>query len=147
MEATRTAVHCIDGMWGALARRMMHPGYRLIVRWCDHLEFEDVLRIDHASIVAAASDSKRFLGRSRIVFGGGQLPTTVVPFGLVNVTHRYITERERDSGMPAAPQTPVFAEVFGETVTRASLRDAIHRAIILVRLSATVRVDPAGHLS
>jgi hypothetical protein len=54
MEATRTSVMRIDGMWDAEARRMMHTGYRLILRWCEHLEFEDVLRIDRASIVAAA---------------------------------------------------------------------------------------------
>jgi hypothetical protein len=146
MEAIRTAMPCIDGMWDAYARRMMHPGYRLILRWCEHLDFEDVLRIDHASIVAAATDPNRFMGSRRIVFGTGRLPTTAVPFGLVNLTHRYIIECERDNGTIAPPESLVLAEVFGEAVTRASLCDAIRRAIILLRLSWTIEVDDAGNL-
>jgi hypothetical protein len=146
MEATRTAVPSIDGMWNAYALRMMHPGYRLTLRWCDHLEFEDVLRIDHASIVAAATDPKRFVGSWRIVFGTGHLPKTKVPFGLVNATHRYITEHQDESGATAPPETRVFAEVFGEAVTRASLCDAIRRAMALLRLAWMIRVDDDGHL-
>jgi hypothetical protein len=146
MQATRTAVPCIDGMWQAYGRRMLHPGYRLILRWCDHLDFDDVLRIDHASITAAATDPERFIGGQRLVFGNGRLPALIVPFGLVNTTHRYVAECERESSLVASPESPVFAEVFGERVTRASLCDAIRRSLIILRLAATIIVDDAGHL-
>ena len=125
---------------------MMHPGYRLILRWCEHLDFEDVLRIDRASIVAAATDRSRFSGSWRIAFGTGQLPKTIVPFGLVSATHRYITECAGENGTAAPPDSLVFGEVFGEAVTRASVCDAIRRALILLRLSWMIKVDDAGHL-
>ena len=147
MKATRKAMVYIDGMWNAYTGRMMHPGYGLIYRWCDYMDFEDVLRIDRASIVAAATDPSRFAGAWRMVFGTGQLPKTLVKFGLVNTTHRYIEECERQSGITAPqPESLVFAEVFGEAVTRASFCDAIRRALILDRLSQTITVDSAGHL-
>lgn len=146
METTRTIMPCIDGMWDAYARRVMHPGYSLIVRWCKHLEFEDVVRMDHASIVAAATDPKRFIGSWRIAFGDDKLPVTIVPVGVVNATHRYITLRERQTGTLAPAESPVFAEVFGETVTRRSVCEAIRRSMILLRLAATIKVDDAGHL-
>lgn len=60
----------------------------------------------------------------------------VVPFGLVNCTHRYIT----DSANPA-PVSTIFAEVLGQPVTRASLRDAIRRPLALLRLARTVSID------
>jgi hypothetical protein len=130
-------------MWNAQFLRMLHPGYRFILRWCDHLAFEDVLRIDRASIAEAATDPKRFAGAIRLVFAAGHaLPTTVVPFGLVNCTHRYMLENGN-----APPQSPVFAEILGEPVTRASLRDAIHHGIALLRLAGTIPVDDAGHLT
>jgi hypothetical protein len=147
MEATRKALAGVDGMWNGYAGRMMHPGYGLIHRWCDYLDFEDVVRIDRASIVAAATDPSRFAGAWRIVFGTGQLPKTFVKFGLVNTTHRYIEECERESGIIAPqPESLVFAEVFSEAVTRASFCDAIRRALILLRLSQAIKVDDAGHL-
>jgi hypothetical protein len=146
MQATRTAVPCIDGMWQAYGRRMLHPGYRLILRWCDHLDFDDVLRIDHASITAAATDPERYMGEQRLVFGTGRLPALIVPVGLLNTTHRYMAECERECGRPAPPESPMFAEVFGEPVTRASLCNAIRRALILLRLASTIVVDDAGHL-
>ncbi|HEX3466058.1 MAG TPA: hypothetical protein VHS78_18565 [Candidatus Elarobacter sp.] len=137
---------CIDGMWDAYTRQVMHPGYSLIVRWCKHLEIEDVVRIDHASIVAAATDPKRFIGSWRIAFGDGKLPVTIVPFGVVNATHQYIALRERHTGTAAAPDSPVFAEVFGETVTRRSVCEAIRRSMVLLRLADTIKVDDEGHL-
>lgn len=139
MEATRTAMPCIDGIWNAYVLRMIHPGYRLILRWCDQLDFEDVLRIDQASIVAAATDPNRFIGRRRIAFGNGQLAKAIVPFTLVNATYRYVIEQRLGSGA-------VFAEICGEAVTRASVRDAIHRALVLLRLAWTFSIDDAGHL-
>jgi hypothetical protein len=126
---------CIDGMWDARARSLMHPGYRLILRWCHHLDFEDVLRIDRASIAAAATDSSRFIASWRIVFGDQQLPRIIVPFGLVNVTQRYVVERDRESAVTTPPESLVFAEILGEVVTRASVCDAIRRAVILLRLA------------
>src|SRR5579885_1193174 len=80
MQATRFPKPVVDGMWNALLLRMLHPGYRYVLRWCDHLAFEDVLRIDRASIAEAATDPKRFSGPIRYVFGNGTLPKTVVPF-------------------------------------------------------------------
>jgi hypothetical protein len=141
MQATRFAKPCIDGMWNAQLLRMLHPGYRLILRWCDHLEFENVLRIDRASITEAATDPKRFAGPMRLVFGGGALPMAVVPFGLVNCTYRYITDAANHT-----PESAIFAEISDEVVTRASLRDAIQRALALLRLAGTISVDDAGHL-
>jgi hypothetical protein len=134
MQATRFAKPCVDGMWNAQLLRMLHPGYRLILRWCDHLTFEDVLRIDRASIIEAATDPRRFAGPIRLVFGSSTLPMAVVPFGLVNCTYRYVA----DSG-DVASTSDIFVEVLGETVTRASLRDAIQRAIALLRLAALYR--------
>jgi hypothetical protein len=143
MQATRFAKPVVDGMWNAQLVRMLHPGYRFILRWCDHLAFEDVLRIDRASIDDAATDPKRFAGPIRLVFGAGHaLPTTVVPFGLVNCTHRYVLGNGNVS-----PESPIFAEVLGETVTRASLRDALHHGIALLRLAGTIAVDDDGHLT
>jgi hypothetical protein len=136
----------VDGMWQAYAGRMLHPGYRLILRWCDHLEFEDVLRIDRGAIIAAATDPKRFIGPQRRIFGTGQLPAMVVPFGLVNSSHQYLIDCERESGIAAPPESPAFAEVFGEAVTRASLCEAIRRALLLLRLARGIKVDDAGHL-
>jgi hypothetical protein len=128
-------------MWNAQLLRMLHPGYRLILRWCDHVEFEDVLRIDRASITEAATDPRRFAGPIRLVFGPGTLPMVVVPFGLVNCTHRYMTER-----MDVARASAIFAEVLCEPVTRASLSDAIRRALALLRLAGTVSIDYEGHV-
>jgi hypothetical protein len=145
MEATRTAVTRIDGMWDAEARWMMHTGYRLILRWWEYLEFEDVLRIDRASIVTAATDPSRFAGSWRIAFGTGRLPKTIVPFGLVSTTHRYITECDAENGTEAPPDSLVFAEVFGEAVTRASVCDAVRRALTLIRLSWMIKIDDEGH--
>lgn len=138
MEATRITVPCIDGMWDARARSLMHPGYRLILRWCHHLNFEDVLRIDRASIIAAVTDPKRFIGSWRIVFGADRLPRTIVPFGLVNTTYQYLAERDRESGATAPPDSIVFAEVCGEAVSRVSICNAIRRAIVLVRLAGMI---------
>jgi hypothetical protein len=140
MQAIRFRKPVVDGMWNAELLRMLHPGYRFILRWCDHLAFDDVLRIDRASIAEAATDPKRFAGPIRTVFGG-LLPMCVVPSGLVICTHRYMFENGN-----AAPESPVFAEVLGEPVTRASLRDAIHRGIALLRLAGTISVDAEGHL-
>jgi hypothetical protein len=141
MQATRFPKPVVDGMYNAQLLRMLHPGYRFILRWCDHLEFEDVLRIDRASIIEAATDAKRYAGPMRLAFGAGALPMAVVPFGLVNCTHRYV----RESG-DAPPESAVFAEILGETVTRASLRDAIQRAMALLRLAGTLSVDDEGHI-
>jgi hypothetical protein len=44
-----------------------------------------------------------------MVFGTGTLPMTVVPFGLVNCTHRYMLENGN-----APPESAIFAEVLGE---------------------------------
>ncbi|HEY0394870.1 MAG TPA: hypothetical protein VGD01_10305 [Candidatus Elarobacter sp.] len=74
MQATRFAKPCIDGMWNAQLLRMLHPGYRFILRWCDHLAFDGMLRIDRASITEAATDPKRLAGSVRLVFGAGTLP-------------------------------------------------------------------------
>jgi hypothetical protein len=132
MLATRFPKPVVDGMWNAELLRMLHPGYRFILRWCDHLAFEDVLRIDRASIAEAATDPNRFAGPIRIVFGAGTLPTAIVPSGLVKCTHRYMLENGN-----APPESPV---------TRATLRDAIHRGIALLRLAGTISVDAEGHL-
>jgi hypothetical protein len=64
-----------------------------------------------------------------------------VPFGLVNCTHRFMTESAN-----AAPASTIFAEVLGEPVTRASLCDAIRRALALLRLAGTVSIDYEGHV-
>jgi hypothetical protein len=134
----------IAGMWQAELRRMLHPGYRLILRWCEHLPFEDVVRIDRASIAEAATNANRFAGAVRITFGDAALPMKIVPFALVNVTYRYVVDCDREGlGTDAAP---VFGEILGEPVTRASLRDAIYRAIVLLRLAYTLKVDEAGRL-
>lgn len=102
--------------------------------------------MDHASVIAAATDPKRFIGSWRIAFGDGTLPITIVPCGVVNATHRYIALRERQTGVVAPPDSPVFAEVFGEVVTRRSVCEAIRRSMILLRLADTITVDDAGRL-
>jgi hypothetical protein len=50
---TLTAMLPCSGLWTTDVRAMMDPDHRLILRWCRHLEFEDVLRIDCGSIHAA----------------------------------------------------------------------------------------------
>jgi hypothetical protein len=135
----------IAGMWQAELRRMLHPGYRLILRWCEHLPFEDVVLIDRASIAEAATNANRFAGAVRIAFGDAALPMKIVPFTLVNVTHQYVLNCARE-GPEADSASAVFAEIFGEPVTRASLRDAIYRAMVLLRLAYTLKIDEAGHV-
>jgi hypothetical protein len=133
----------IGGMWQAELRRMLHPGYRLVLRWCEYLHFEDVVRIDRASIAEAGTHTHRSAGAVRIVLAA--LPMKIVPFTLVNVTHQYVADCAREGrGVDAA--FPVFAEILGEPVTRASLRDAIYRAMVLLRLAYTIKVDETGHL-
>src|ERR1700733_3178852 len=136
MEATTivTALPCV-GMWNAYVRRMMDPEHRLVRRWCAHLEFEDVLRIDHGSIHAAHSDPARALGAWRIAFGNARVPATIVPARLVNVTQQHILDRARVCSIAARHDEPVFDESFGEPITRTSLSGSIRRALVLVRLS------------
>lgn len=139
MTTTHTIVPSIDRAWSVSLRRVMHPGYRLILRWCDHLDFEDVLRIDHASIERAMDDPNRNIGPWWIVFGDGHLPMTIVREGLLNTTTQYITDSERENESPKSPKALLFTEVDGETVTRTSISAAIHRAITLLRLSRMFR--------
>jgi hypothetical protein len=113
----------------------MDPDHRLILRWCRHLEFEDVLRIDCGSIHAALNDPARSLGDWRIAFGDGSLPVTIVPWRLVKSTDRYIEERSSVSGSAPAHEIAVFDKSYGERVTRATLSASISRAMALVRLS------------
>jgi hypothetical protein len=137
MRSTRlmsTALPC-SGLWAAYVRRMMDPDYRLVLRWCAHLDFEDVLRIDHGSIHAAHSDPARELGEWRIVFGNGRLAPALLPSRFVNMTEQYIVERSRACGTVAPHDTAVFSESYGEPITRASLAASIRRALMLVRLS------------
>jgi hypothetical protein len=129
-----TALPC-TGMWNSYVRRMMDPDHRLVLRWCAHLEFEDVLRIDHGSIHAAYRDPARTLGAWRIVFGDGRLPKTIVPGGLVRMTQQHIAERARVCHVAVRHDEPVFAESCGQRITRETLFDSIRRALALVRLS------------
>lgn len=124
-----------DTIWNAYVRRMMDPNHRLVLRWCTHLAFEDVMRIDHGSIHAAGHESKRDLGTWRMAFGNGCLPATIVPASLVRITQRLIAERAHALSIAARHDEPVFTEAYGEQITRESLLEAIRRAIVLVRLS------------
>jgi hypothetical protein len=132
---TMTAMLPCSGLWTTDVRAMMDPDHRLILRWCRHLEFEDVLRIDCRSVHAALNDPARSLGDWRIAFGDGPLPVTIVPWRLVKSTDRYIRERSRVSGTMPAHDVPVFDESYGERITRATLSASIRRAMALVRLS------------
>ena len=136
-ELVTTALPC-SGLWTTYVRATMDPEHRLVLRWCAHLDFEDVLLIDHSSIYVAHCDPARSLGKWRIAFGNGRLPIAIVPFGLVNATHQYIVQRPRVSGAIAAHNVPVFGESYGEPITRTSLSDSIRRAITLVRLSDAI---------
>jgi hypothetical protein len=137
MRSTRAATAALpcSGLWASYVRAMMDTDHRLVLRWCAHLEFEDVLRIDRGSIHAALSDPARSLGAWRIVLGNGRFPQVIVPVGLVLTTHRYAMERS----LLCAGRTPhdvlVFSDSYGEAITRASLVRSIHRAMTLVRLS------------
>ena len=132
---TLTATLPCSGLWTNDVRAMMDPDHRLILRWCRHLEFEDVLRIDCGSIHAALNDPARSLGDWRIAFGDGPLPVTIVPWRLVKSTNRYIVERSRVSSSASANDVAVFDESYGERITRATLSASIRRAMALVRLS------------
>jgi hypothetical protein len=132
---TLTATLPCSGLWNNDVRAMMDPDHRLILRWCRHLELEDVLRIDCGSIDAALNDPARSLGDWRIAFGDGPLPVTIVPWRLVKSTNRYIQERSRVSSSTPASEVAVFDESYGEPVTRATLSASIRRAMALVRLS------------
>lgn len=132
---TLTATLPCSGLWTNDVRAMMDPDHRLILRWCRHLKFEDVLRIDCGSIHAALNDPARSLGDWRIAFGDGPLPVTIVPWRLVKSTDRYIEERFRASGIAPAHDAAVFDESYGERITRATLSASIRRAMALVRLS------------
>lgn len=134
---TLTATLPCSGLWTNDVRAMMDPDHRLILRWCRHLEFEDVLRIDCGSIHAALNDPARSLGDWRIAFGDGPLPVTIVPWRLVKSTNRYIQEHSRVAGIAPAHDVAVFDESYGERITRATLSASIRRAIALVRLSHT----------
>ena len=68
-----------DTMWNAYIRRMMDPDHRLVLQWCAHLAFDDVMRIDHGSIHAADHDPNRELRGWRIAFGNGRLPRLSCP--------------------------------------------------------------------
>jgi len=130
-----TATLPCSGLWTTDVRAMMDPDHRLVLRWCRHLDFEDVLRIDCGSIHAALNDPARSLGDWRIAFGDGPLPVTIVPWRLVKSTDRYIQERSHVSGTASAPEVAVFDESYGERITRATLSASIRRAMALVRLS------------
>lgn len=132
---TLTATLPCSGLWTNDVRAMMDPDHRLILRWCRHIEFEDVLRIDCGSIHAALNDPARSLGDWRIAFGDGPLPVTIVPWRLVKSTDRYIHERYRVSGIAPSHDDVVFDESYGERITRATLSASIRRAMALVRLS------------
>ncbi|MDB5070236.1 MAG: hypothetical protein JWM87_1347 [Candidatus Eremiobacteraeota bacterium] len=123
------------GVWNWYVCRMMDPDHRLVLCWCAHLEFEDVLRIDHGSIHAAYSDPARNILDKRIVFGDGRLPRKVVPRRLVSMTHQHIVERAAVRHAAARCDEPVFVESHGERITRETLFDSIRRALALVRLS------------
>ncbi|MEA2719537.1 MAG: hypothetical protein QOJ39_1401 [Candidatus Eremiobacteraeota bacterium] len=122
-------------MWNAYVRRMMDLDHRLVLCWCAHLAFEDVLRIDHGSIHAAYSDPLRNIGDKRLVFGDGRLPRKVVPRRLVSMTQQHIAERAAVGHVAARHDEPVFVESHGERITRETLFDSIRRALALVRLS------------
>lgn len=132
---TMTAALPVSGLWTIDVRSMMDPDHRLVLRWCRHLEFEDVLRVDCRSVHAALNDPARSLGDWRIAFGDGPLPVMIVPWRLVKSTDRYIKERSRVSSIGSAGNVPVFDESDGERITRATLSASIHRAMALVRLS------------
>jgi len=132
---TLTATLPCSGLWTNDVRAMMDPDHRLILRWCRHLEFEDVLRIDCASIHAALNDPARSLGDWRIAFGDGPLPVTILPWRLVKSTDRYIRERYCASGVVPEQDIAVFHESYGGRITRATLSASIRRAMALVRLS------------
>jgi hypothetical protein len=134
-KATPTTALPCSGLWASYVRATMDPDHRLVLRWCAHLDFEDVLRIDHGSIHAALNGPARVLGKWRLVFGSGRLPLTIVPGGLVKATEWYMLERSRACGIAARHDEPVFEESYGKPITRASLFDSIRRALALVRLS------------
>ena len=123
------------GVWNWYVCRMMDPDHRLVLCWCAHLEFEDVLRIDHGSIRAAYSDPARNILDKRIVFGDGRLPRKVVPRRLVSMTQQHILDRAAVCHAAARYDEPVFVESHGERITRETLFDSIRRALALVRLS------------
>ena len=113
MRSTRAVTTALpwSGLWTSYVRAMMDPDHRLVLRWCAHLEFEDVLRIDHGAIRAALSDPARSVGKWRIVFGDGRLPLTIVPARLVLTTQRHALERSRVCGIAAPHDLPVFEAI------------------------------------
>jgi hypothetical protein len=69
------------------------------------------------------------------VFGDGQLPRKIVPRRLPGMTLQHIDERAAVGHAAARHDEPVFAESYGERITRETLFDSIRRALALVRLS------------
>ena len=58
-----------------------------------------------------------------------RLPQILVPCNLVSATEGYATYREQDMDPAPAPEAPIFDVVNGGPITRATLRNAVERAI------------------
>jgi hypothetical protein len=122
------------GAWDDRVVRAMDPTHRLMLRWCSHLAFEDVLRIDRKSLFARATLGEQ-QKRWRRMFGDNRLPAVWVPRSLLNDTESHANMREQRLRVCPAPEDPVFDQAFGKPITRESLEVAIALAVALVRLA------------
>ena len=118
-----------SGSYFAMLPRM-GATHRLVLRWCAYLPFEDVLRIDRKWLLGRelrAGRSRRW----RLMLSTERLPQILVPCNLVSATEGYATYREQDMDPAPAPEAPIFDVVNGGPITRATLRNAVERAISL----------------
>ena len=116
-----------SGSYFAMLPRM-GATHRLVLRWCAYLPFEDVLRIDRKWLFGRelrAGRSRRW----RLMLSTERLPQILVPCNLVSATEGYATYREQDMDPAPAPEAPIFDVVNGGPITRATLRNAVERAI------------------
>ena len=125
--------------WNEDVLRALPLGYRLVLRWCDYLDFEDVVCIDHESLFewnfAYRGKATRL---SQVVFGNGSLPMVVVPTVLVNDTQAFALQRAAERGFES--RRLIFEQANGEPITRASLCAALGRALELA--SGSRRLNP-----
>lgn len=128
-----------DGFWTHRIACMLDTAHRLVLRWSTYLDFDDVVRIDHASLFAWNAAYQHTFGLKSRVFGSAGLPIALVPYGLVFGSQRYASERAEALGSAFDPRAPVFDTVLGEAITRASLRNAVGRALTLDRLAQDFR--------
>ena len=119
-----------DGCYFPLLRTM-DRAHRLVLRWCAYLSLEDVLRIDRKWLFGSELRAGRSR-RRRLMLATERLPQILVPCALVATTENYAIIHEQDADPFPEPEDPIFDEVNGKPITRASLYAAVERALLLV---------------